>query len=294
MLPTPPLSPKSASPPAAAPDQGDGVAALVGVSRAEPSRPGTLRRAMGDAEVAAYVVSRDGTGDLYAHANTSVPHTQACMAWALVLLRHPLLASSIALNHDLEGSETCLASVAVPVVISSLAPGVSSLAADVAGLVWYRASALDRKLSRLSQLGREHKSCLHVARLRGATALAARRALCAARVEDARVAANNPGLGLGIVIPHRAAPVPLGVLDPDAPAPPAAPRCLLTLTVSEPTYSSDVDSVLVGARMPPGEVGVHAYVAGGKLTLSLAYDVNGAVEGWWADVLGLVSDVLLQ
>ncbi|BEJ00131.1 hypothetical protein CcaverHIS631_0411730 [Cutaneotrichosporon cavernicola] len=186
---------------------------------------------MGDAEVAAYVVSRDGTGDLYAHANTSVPHTQACMAWALVLLRHPLLASCVVASH----------------------------------ILYTRPETL-----------------------------AARRALCAARVEDARVAANNPGLGLGIVIPHRAAPVPLGVLDPDAPAPPAAPRCLLTLTVSEPTYSSDVDSVLVGARMPPGEVGVHAYVAGGKLTLSLAYDVNGAVEGWWADVLGLVSDVLLQ
>ncbi|BEJ15390.1 hypothetical protein CspHIS471_0411570 [Cutaneotrichosporon sp. HIS471] len=92
-------------------------------------------------------------------------------------------------------------------------------------------------------------------------------------------------------------PVPLGVLDPDAPTPPAAPRCLLTLTVSEPTYSSEVDSVLVGTRLAPGEVGLHAYVVGGNLTLSLAYDVNGlvwgAVEGWWEDVLGLVDEVLL-
>jgi hypothetical protein len=86
--------------------------------------------------------------------------------------------------------------------------------------------------------------------------------------------------------------------DPDAAPPPPPPRHLLSLTVSEPAYTADVQSVLVGVGSRPGEVAVHAYVAAGKLTLSLGYDVNGfvwgAVEGWWGDVLALVNDVLLQ
>lgn len=170
---------------------------------------------------------------------------------------------NIALSTDLRpslpycaGSFVSSASAARTISLPSLAP------LPLPDMVWLRASAIHARLNRAHRT-----TCLSAARVRGASNLAARRGFAASRDAEAVVASANPGLGLGLVLPARAAPVPVGARDPDALAPPRlVGKPLLSVQVGEveaayrpERWAVGVESVLVGARQDGGEVALQAY-----------------------------------
>lgn len=175
-------------------------------------------------------------------------------------------------------------------------PSVIPRELSTAELVWYR--ALQTRKQTLSAA----RSPLAAATFRGTAADRAARSRHWARIDDE--AATNPGLGLGIVIPHRELPAPHGVSA--SPPPQPAGKALLGVSMlgnldgmyEHARYPGiRMFSLTTGSRQRAGALLLFAYTLAGKLWLSLGYDRNGfedeAIPWWWADVLGLVNDVLL-